>query len=65
MAVALCGAVVTETNGTQMTYKKKCEKCGNVEPGETRTSAPSKSSKLTSSFMCSKCRNQQKIEIQG
>ncbi len=66
MPVALQGAVIVKQNGLQISYKKKCEKCGNLDNSTTSTSAPStKSSKLTTSFRCSKCGNQQKVEIQG
>ncbi len=66
MPVAIQGAVIVKTNGLQISYKQKCEKCGTVSGSQTSTTAPtSSSSKLTSSFRCSKCGNQQKIEIQG
>jgi|BioPla2DNA2_1021312.scaffolds.fasta_scaffold102578_1 hypothetical protein len=60
--VAIKGAVVDEQDGTAMfTYKKKCESCGNVEPGHTRLFASGGTYK--GSFMCSKCKNNQPIEI--
>jgi hypothetical protein len=66
MPVALQGAVIVKQNGLQISYKRKCEKCGYLENSTVSTSAPStKSSKSTSSFRCPKCGNQQKIEIQG
>jgi len=66
MPVAIQGAVIVKQNGLQISYKQKCEKCGNVGNNTTSTSvSSSKSSKLTTSFRCTKCGNQQKIEIQG
>ncbi len=66
MPVALQGAVIVKQEGLRISYKQKCEKCGNLSSSTTSTSAPStKSSKMTTSFRCSKCGNQQKIEIQG
>jgi DNA-directed RNA polymerase subunit M/transcription elongation factor TFIIS len=66
MAAALQGAVIVKQDGTRVSYKQKCEKCGNVSNSTTTTSvSSSSSSKMTSSFRCSKCGNQQKVEIQG
>jgi hypothetical protein len=66
MPTALQGAVIVKKDGLKISYKQKCEKCGNVNSSTTSTSvSSSSSSKLTSSFRCSKCGNQQKIEIQG
>jgi len=64
-AVALKGAVIIEQQGTRMKYKRKCEKCGWVDNSTISTSVPSKNSKSTTSFSCPKCRNNQKVEIQG
>lgn len=65
MAVAISGAVIIEQKGSQMKYKKKCEKCGWVDNSTNFGGAPSKNSTLTSSFTCPKCRNNQKLAIQG
>lgn len=66
MPTVLQGAVIVKKDGLNISYKQKCEKCGNVSNSTTSTSvSSSSSSKLTSSFHCSKCGNQQKIEIQG
>ena len=66
MPVALQGAVIVKKDGLRISYKQKCEKCGNVSISTTTmTASSSSSSKSTSSFRCSKCGNQQKIEIQG
>lgn len=66
MPTALQGAVIVKKDGLRISYKQKCEKCGNVSNSTTTTTASSSSSsKSSSSFRCSKCGNQQKIEIQG
>lgn len=63
--VAIQGCIITESNpnSSSFTYKKKCESCGNVEPGTTSTSASSGT--LNSSFMCFKCKKTQKIQIES
>ena len=60
MATAIQGAVIVKDNGSLITYKQKCEKCGNVSNNTTSTSI---GSKLTTNFRCSKCGNNQKVEI--
>jgi len=66
MPVAIQGAVIVKKDGLKISYKQKCEKCGNVGNSITSTSVSSSSnSKLTTAFRCSKCGNTQKIEIQG
>lgn len=65
MAVALSGAVIIEQKGSQMKYKRKCEKCGWVDSSTVSTSAPFKNSTTTTHFFCLKCKNKQKIVIQG
>lgn len=66
MATALQGAVIVKQSGTSVSYKQKCEKCGNISSSTTTTNvSSSSSSKMTSGFRCSKCGNQQKVEIQG
>jgi len=65
MAVALSGAVIIQQQGSSLKYKKKCEKCGWVDNSTVSTSSPSKNSTSTTYFTCPKCRNNQKIMIQG
>ena len=66
MPTALQGAVIVKKDGLRISYKQKCEKCGNLSNETINTTASSSSnSKLTSFFRCSKCGNQQKVEIQG
>ena len=60
---ALCGAVVTEQDGSpRFTYVKKCENCGTVQNGSSTTNATG--GVLHSSFMCSSCRETQHFEIE-
>lgn len=60
---ALCGAVVTEQDGSpRFTYVKKCENCGTVQSGSSTTNATG--GVLHSSFMCSNCRETQRFEIE-
>ena len=61
MAVALQGAVIVKQDGSRISYKQKCDKCGNVSSTTTTTTI---GSNLTSNFRCSKCGNNQKIIIQ-
>jgi hypothetical protein len=54
-AVAICGPVNVDDDGTLCTYKKKCHHCGYVDPGTTRVQTPGRGSTLNSSNMCFKC----------
>ncbi len=66
MPTVLQGAVIVKKDGLRISYKQKCEKCGTIRNGSINTTVPSRSSsKYTSNFRCSKCGNNQKIEIQG
>lgn len=66
MPTVIQGAVIVKKEGLKISYKQKCEKCGNLGSVTIITQVSSSSnSKLTSSFRCIKCGNQQKIEIQG
>lgn len=65
MATALTGCVIVEQNNMTMRYKKKCEMCGFLESGQTLTALIKPGSKLSSAFLCPKCKRQNKILIQG
>lgn len=65
MVVALSGAVIIEQKGSRVKYKKKCEKCGYVDSATVDGQAPGKNTKTGSNFSCPKCRNNQKIVLQG
>lgn len=61
--VALCGAVVTEQDGSpRFTYVKKCENCGTVQSGSSTTNATG--GVLHGSFLCFECRETQQFEIE-
>jgi hypothetical protein len=66
MPTALQGAVIIKKDGLKIQYRKKCESCGHVDNSTSSTSvSASSSSKLVSSFRCTKCHNNQRIEILG
>lgn len=66
MATVLQGAVIVKQQGLSISYKQKCEKCGNLSSSQITMTAPSSSNgKYSSNFRCTKCGNQQKIEIYG
>lgn len=64
-AVALQGAVIIEQQKTSLKYKRKCEKCGWVENGYVSALIPGRGAKTSSQFYCPKCKNNQKVTIQG
>lgn len=60
---AIKGAVIDSQDGSaHFLYRKKCESCGNVEPGTTGVTSRAT---IKSSFRCSKCGNHQDIEIKS
>lgn len=60
---AICGAVVTEQDGSaRFTYVKKCENCGNIQGGNNIANATG--GVLRSSFLCSECGETQQFEIE-
>ena len=60
---ALCGAVVTEQDGSpRFTYVKKCENCGTVQSGSNTTNATG--GVLHGSFLCFGCKETQQFEIE-
>lgn len=60
---ALCGAVVTEQDGSpRFTYVKKCESCGTVQSGSSTTNATG--GVLLGSFLCFECKETQQFEIE-
>lgn len=48
-----------------MKYRQKCEKCGHVATTVIQIGAPMGSNKLATTFKCSTCGNQQRVEITG
>ncbi len=65
MATAISGAVIVEQDGRRMKYRQKCEKFGHVATTVIQIGAPMGSNKLTTTFKCSTCGNQQRVEIAG
>lgn len=65
MAVAISGAVILEENGGRIRYRQKCEQCGRSPTTEIHIGAPTGANKLTITFKCPKCGNQQRVEIAG
>lgn len=65
MAQVIRGAVILNQNPTSMDYKRRCDRCGTIlEPAEKATlHGRSPGSKITRHFSCSKCGNQQTMEI--
>ena len=60
---ALCGAVVTEQDGSpRFIYVKKCENCGTVQSGSNTTNATG--GVLHGSFLCFGCKETQQFEIE-
>ncbi|MBL7940351.1 MAG: hypothetical protein JNL43_13405 [Flavobacteriales bacterium] len=59
------GAMIANQNGSQMSYKNKCEKCGTMSTSTTTASVPGPRQKYTNNFRCVKCGNQQRVEIMG
>ena len=60
---AICGAVVTEQDGTpRFTYVKKCESCGTVQSGSNTTNATG--GVLHGGFLCFGCKETQQFEIE-
>lgn len=61
----ISGAVIANPNGSQMSYKNKCEKCGNINTSTNTVSIPTKGNEYTNNFRCMTCGNQQRVEIMG
>lgn len=65
MAYAISGCVIVGENGRFVSYKRRCNSCGYVEPGMTRAVAPNKYGQLKSSFVCPKCRKRSDVTVGG
>lgn len=46
-------------------YQQKCEACGHVASTVIQIGEPHGSNRISTSFICSKCRNNQRVEIKG
>lgn len=65
MATAISGAVILEQQGGRMKYRQKCENCGHVATTTIQIGAPTGANIMRTTFKCSKCGNQQRVEIAG
>ena len=63
MATAVEGCIVRGKDGNLVRYQKKCEKCGYVDSSELKTGAVF--STWHGSFVCPKCKNNQKMTIKA
>ena len=64
-AIALTGAIIESVDGGSFRYYQRCDNCMAVSNGTFRTQLPPKNSFMYSSFVCPKCRQSNKIKIQG
>lgn len=62
MATVLTGAVITNDQRSSISYKDKCERCGNTQGGYN-TPKLNRGSNHTRFFRCQKCGNDQKVHI--
>ena len=60
--LTISGGVITKQSGSSVTYKLKCEKCGNAEPSES-TVTLTKGVTEISTKKCSNCGNSQTIKM--
>jgi len=60
--ITITGGVISKQVGSTVTYKAKCEKCGNVEPEESIVNV-SKGVTEIYSKKCSACGNNQTIKM--
>ena len=60
--IAIAGGVISKQNGSSITYKLKCEKCGFIEHNEN-TVTVTKGVTEVSTKKCSSCGNNQVIKL--
>ena len=60
--VAITGGVITKQNGSTITFKLKCERCGNAEFSESRVSLTKGVTEVTTRI-CTSCGNIQMIKM--
>lgn len=60
--VIITGGVVLKQNGTSVTFKSKCEKCGNVDNAEATLTLMKGVSEITTK-KCLKCGNSQIVKM--
>jgi hypothetical protein len=60
--VTITGGVISKQNGSSISFKLKCEKCGNVEHPESLVSLSKGVTEITTK-KCSYCGNNQMIKM--
>ena len=65
LATALTGCVIVEEDEVGIIYRKKCERCGHVQPGSVMSGRIPKGFRLQKHFRCVKCGAQNTAVIQG
>jgi len=60
--ITISGGVISKQSGSSITYKLKCDKCGNAESSET-TVTVTKGVTEISTKKCSNCGNNQIIKM--
>jgi hypothetical protein len=61
-AIGAKGAIIMSQDGTVVSFRKKCLKCGYEDPSKSRL--PIRSGVTRTSFFCRKCRKSGPVEIQ-
>jgi len=60
--LTISGGIILKQSGSSITYKLKCDKCGNTEPSES-TVTLTKGVTEISTKKCSNCGNNQTIKM--
>ena len=65
MATAISGCVIIKESTWDFIYQQKCDSCGYVFPGTVLQANLAKGTKLNGSFICPKCKKNNKLVIAG
>jgi len=60
--ITISGGIISKQNGTSVTFKAKCDKCGYIDPAET-TITVTKGVTDVSTKLCQSCGNNQITKI--
>lgn len=60
--VSITGGVISKQKGLSITFKPKCEKCGNAEHAETTVTLTKGVTEITTK-KCSNCGNNQIVKM--
>jgi predicted RNA-binding Zn-ribbon protein involved in translation (DUF1610 family) len=63
MLIVLRGAIILRDDPLSMEWTGKCEKCGMVQNARNQGTDPGSGGTWKTSFRCSKCGNDQIVEI--